>query len=82
MLERCLLTQDHRQGELRHCLRRKNLVIVILSCLLDYGAAVMGNVGRVIAVDRDPVRFKRLRSNAELTGATCIQCIQAGISPA
>ncbi|KAK9862723.1 hypothetical protein WJX84_008837 [Apatococcus fuscideae] len=39
-------------------------------------AARLGNIGKVIAVDRDPVRFKRLKDNAKLAGATCIQCIQ------
>lgn len=39
-------------------------------------AALMGNKGKVIAVDRDPVRFQRLKDNAKLTGATCIRCIQ------
>ncbi|KAK9857582.1 hypothetical protein WJX84_008181 [Apatococcus fuscideae] len=39
-------------------------------------AAMLDNKGEVIAVDRDPQRFKRLKANAELAGATCIRCIQ------
>ena len=44
-------------------------------------AALMGNKGKVIAVDRDPVRFQRLKDNAKLTGATCIRCIQVRTHP-
>ncbi|GIL96554.1 hypothetical protein Vretimale_2342 [Volvox reticuliferus] len=36
-------------------------------------AAIMGNKGRVLAFDKDPKRLARLRSNAVLTGASCIE---------
>ena len=49
----------------------------IFESLVWRAAAMLDNKGEVIAVDRDPQRFKRLKANAELAGATCIRCIQA-----
>ncbi|GLI69443.1 hypothetical protein VaNZ11_014055, partial [Volvox africanus] len=36
-------------------------------------AAMLGNKGRVLAFDKDPKRLVRLRANAALTGASCIE---------
>ena len=40
------------------------------------GAALMRNKGQVMAFDRDPVRLKRLKANANLTGANIEACCQ------